>query len=105
MDFSPQIGAEITKKRPCVVVSHPQITLRSSFFIVVPMSSHTQKALPFHLILEPSKINRLSTASKCLPEQIRSLDKTRYVGRLGRLTPEQLKSLEQKIAFVLNQSH
>lgn len=103
IDFNPVRGAEISKIRPAIIVSRDILNKYSPLCIVVPITSNATKILPFHLFIAKSKLNGLKNDSKILPEQIKSLDKSRIVKKLGTLDKKQQSELEQKIMFVLNQ--
>ena len=103
VNFNPVKGAEISKIRPCVVVSHNLLNIHSSLLIAVPLTSNTKKVLPFHIIITKSKSNGLAENSKAIPEQIKSLDTVRCVKKIGTLEKHYLEILEEKIRFVLNQ--
>ena len=102
MDFNPVVGSEISKIRPCLVVSRNEINASSKILIVLPITSNIKKHLPFHVIVKHSRKNGLSVHSKILTDQIKSLDKLRYKKTLGSLEDELLRDIEQKMAFVLN---
>ena len=104
VDFNPIKGAEISKIRPCIVVSRNILNQYSPLLVVIPLTSNVKKKLPFHLLIKKNKQNGLSKTSKALPEQIKSIDKIRFVKKLGKLEPASMKKLDQKIAYVLNQS-
>lgn len=103
VDFNPVRGAEISKIRPCIVVSHDVLNKNSPLCIVIPITSNTDRILPFHVFIIKSKENGLTVNSKAIPEQIKSLDKTRIIKRLGSLEKNYQNELVKKIAFVLNQ--
>ncbi len=103
MDLNPTRGAEIAKARPCIVVSRTSIIRHSKYAIVVPLTSNTERATSYHLVIRASHWNGLAKDSKALVEQIRSLDKIRYVKKVGSLEPLYLQELEKRILFVLNQ--
>ena len=104
IDFNPIRGSEISKIRPCVVVSRNVLNSKSPLLVVVPLTSNVERMLSFHLLIKKTKNNGLSQFSKALPEQIKSVDKIRFVKELGKLEIGLLKKLEQKIAYVLNQT-
>jgi mRNA interferase MazF len=104
MDFNPVRGAEISKIRPCIVVSNDTITTYSPLVVVIPLTSNIKKILSFHLLIKISHKNGLANNSKALTEQIKSLDKSRLVKKLGTLEKNLLSELEKKILFIVNQS-
>ena len=105
MDFNPTKGAEITKIRPCIVLSRLEINQYSRFFVVAPFTTNTKIILAYHLHVLPSPHNGLQHPSKAMLEQIRSLDKTRFIKKLGSLERRYLPPLSRKLQFVLNQNN
>lgn len=82
--LDPAVGSEIQKTRPCVVVSPPEIHNFLRTVIVLPMTTGSRPA-PFRVPVEFDGKNGL-----ILAEQIRTLDKSRLVKRLGAVSPEAL---------------
>jgi mRNA interferase MazF len=76
--LDPTEGSEIRKTRPCVVVSSDRLS-HHDIFIVAPMSSGDAKArFRIEIIFE-------ERAGCVLPDQIRSVGRSRLIRRLGRL--------------------
>ena len=100
--FDPTFGTEAAKTRPCVVVSTDdsnQIvdTLGRGVVTVIPLTSNTRHVYPFQVLIRASRVNGLSVDSKAQAEQIRALDRARFVGRLGLLTDELLASVDDAL--------
>jgi len=76
--LDPTEGSEIRKTRPCVVVS-PNHLSHHDIFIVAPMSSGDAKARFRIEVVFQEKAGRV------LPDQIRSVARSRLIKRLGRL--------------------
>jgi len=105
LDFNPIRGSEISKIRPCIIVSRNIINKYSPLIIVLPTTSNTDKILPYHTLIKPSKKNGLKLKSKVLPEQIKSLDKSRICKKIGQIQPILMKEIEKSLLFVINQSN
>lgn len=69
IDFSPQIGVEIAKRRPALVVSRTIFISRTNFVWVCPISS-TIKKYPTHISLDETT----KTQGEIEVNQIRALD-------------------------------
>ena len=104
INFNPNLGAEIAKIRPGIVISNDYINQYSPYLIVIPLTGNINKILSFHLLINKSKTNGLDKNSKALTEQIKSIDKVRYIRKIGKLEDIYLIDLENKVSFVLNQS-
>jgi mRNA interferase MazF len=77
--LDPIEGREIQKTRPCLVVSPPDIHDFLDIVIVAPMTTGSHPA-PYRLdVVFNEKPNRI------LLEQIRTIDKSRLLRRLGEI--------------------
>jgi mRNA interferase MazF len=76
--LDPTEGSEIRKTRPCVIVSPDRLS-HHDIFIVAPMSSGDAKArFRIEVVFQ-------ERAGRILPDQIRSVARSRLIKRLGRL--------------------
>jgi mRNA interferase MazF len=75
--LDPAVGSEIQKTRPCVVVSPPEMHDYLRTVIVAPMTTGSKPA-PFRIA-----ITFKGKKGLILLDQIRTLDKTRLIKRLG----------------------
>lgn len=76
--LDPTEGSKIRKTRPCVVVSPDRLS-HHDIFIVAPMSSGDAKArFRIEVVFQ-------ERAGRILPDQIRSVARSRLIKRLGRL--------------------
>jgi mRNA interferase MazF len=77
--LDPTRGSEIPKTRPCVVVSPDELNQHLATVIVAPM---TTAGKPF-----PSRIpcRFMGKEARIVLEQLRTVDKSRLVRRLGRI--------------------
>ena len=84
--LDPTEGREIQKTRPCLVVSPLEINEHLDTLIVVPM---TQGSWPARYRIEATLNGK---AGRFLLEQIRAIDKSRLLRKLGTVEPETLAS-------------
>ncbi len=75
--LDPPQGSEIRKTRPCVVISPPEMHDHLRTAIVAPMTTGSHAA-PFRI-----PIQFQGKTGLVLLDQLRTLDKTRLVKRLG----------------------
>ncbi len=80
--LDPTIGSEIRKTRPCVIVSPPEMHDFLRTVIVAPMTTGSRPA-PFRPVIVFGGKRGLIVL-----DQLRTLDKTRLVRRLGKATPK-----------------
>ena len=78
-NLDPVIGSEIRKTRPCVIVSPDEINAHIATVIVAPMIT---KGRPYPTRV-PCRFRRKQ--AQVVLDQIRTVDKSRLVKRLGAL--------------------
>ena len=98
--FYPQVGSEIDKVRPAVVISVDEIgalPLR----IVVPVTAWKQHfaGCPWFVRLSPTKQNGLSKESTANAFQVKSVSEQRFVKRLGVLPEAVVDEIAAAIAL------
>jgi len=98
--FDPQVGAEIQKNRPAVVMTAAGIG-RLPVAIVVPITDwkpHYQN-WPWFVYLAPTRTNGLTKGSGADAFQVKSLSEQRFIRKLGVLTPAQLDEIAAAVAL------
>ncbi len=82
VNLDPTVGSEIQKTRPCVVVSPDEMNRHIRTVIVAPM---TTKGQPY-----PTRVpcRFAGKEGQIVLDQLRTVDKTRLVKRLGEIDPE-----------------
>ncbi len=96
INLDPTIGAEIRKRRPCVVISANVINRWRSTPVVVPLSASSQDAPPVVLAM-PSA----GPDSVAVIDQVRAVDRQRFVSRGGKLSSRDMARLEGALKRVL----
>jgi mRNA interferase MazF len=90
--LDPTKGSEIKKTRPCVIISPDELNHTLSTIIVAPMTT-TIRSYPTRVLLTLDD-------KKGQIDQIRTLDKSRLVKKLGRASkPVQKRILETLISL------
>ena len=79
--LDPTVGHEIKKTRPALVISPDEMNEHLSTIIVAPL---TTKGRPYPTRI-PSRFQ--GRQGQVVLDQIRTIDRTRLVRKLGRLTP------------------
>jgi mRNA interferase MazF len=101
VDFDPTIGAEIRKRRPALVIQNDIDNRHSPITIVAAMTSMISgERYPTEVVLQPPE-GGLARPSAVLLNQIRSVDRKRLVGRLGRLKPETMARVDRALRISL----
>ena len=91
VNLDPTVGSEIRKSRPCVVISPPELNDHLKTVIVAPMTSQGFQA-PFRISLTFQ-----GTTGLVLLDQLRTIDKSRLIKKLGRIQPKTLTTTLQKL--------
>ena len=99
--LDPTVGREISKTRPVLIVSNDQNNRFSATVTILPITSGSlDKIYPFEILL-PAGTGNLPKASKIKADQIRTLDKTRLLMRIGGLGNPGMRLAEKAIAVHL----
>ena len=85
--LDPTVGSEIQKTRPCLILSPDELNAHLRTVIVAPMTTGSRPA-PFRVAIRFQRKQGL-----VLPDQMRTLDKTRLVKRLGKADAATLASV------------
>ena len=93
ISLNPTRGSEIRKTRPCLIISPDEMNDYIRTVIVAPM---TTKGRPY-----PSRVSCAFQGKRgqVVLDQIRTVDKTRLVRRLGTISP----SVQRKVLDVLQE--
>ncbi len=80
VSLNPTVGHEIQKTRPCLIISPNEMNRHISTVIVAPMTTQGR--------LFPTRISCRfkGKQGKIVLDQIRTVDKTRLVKKLGRIS-------------------
>lgn len=92
--LDPTVGSEIRKSRPCVVISPPEMHDYLRTAIVAPMTTGSRPA-PFRV-----PIRFQGKSGLILLDQVRTLDQTRLVKRLGAASSATLATVLQTLQDV-----
>ena len=89
-------GAEIEKRRPCVILSLTGVNAYRKTVVVVPLTTQQRDAPPILISLSSAGAN-----AKAVCDQIVAVDKRRVLTRAGALSPEDMQLLEASVRRVL----
>lgn len=98
-NFNPSFGTELHKKRPSIIISAKEINQYHPRVIVIPVSTKNYSG-PSIVKIVPDG-SGLDKGSFALPSEIRAIDKTRLVEKIGRLSRTKIKDIEEALKLVL----
>ena len=105
-DLEPSRGSEANKTRPVVIVSNHARNRASErsgrgVITVVPLTSNTDRILPFQVRVSAEPWTGLEIASKAQAEQVRSVAVERLVARRGSLDTTTMAGLDEALLLHL----
>ena len=103
VNLDPTIGAEIKKTRPAVIVSDNSVGLLP-LRVIVPVTDWKPHygAAVWLVKLEPNVMNLLTKLSAVDCFQVRSVSQTRFVKKIGEVSEDEMKEIEQALSAVLH---
>jgi mRNA interferase MazF len=93
VSLNPTVGHEIQKTRPCLIISPNEMNQHVSTVIVAPMTTQG-RPLPTRI-----SCRFQGKQGKIVLDQIRTVDKSRLVKRLGSIPP----TIQQTVIAVLQE--
>jgi len=101
--FFPQVGSEISKKRPAIVVNHNSIG-RLPLKVIVPITDWKEqyKNYPWMLKLLPNTLNGITKPSAIDCFQIKNFADGHFVEKVGTVDKQTLETIHETIVKVLD---
>lgn len=100
-DLNPTQGSEQAGTRPVIIFQNDLVSQFSTTTIAIPITTNQRRAaLPICLPIEQGN-GGLSQDSVALCFQMRVLDKTRLIQKIGQLSPEIISQLEDVVLLTL----
>lgn len=88
VNLDPTIGSEIKKTRPCVIISPNEMNRYLRTIVISPMTTASKK---YPTRIEVKHDNKFGWIAL---DQIRTIDRTRVIKSLGRLSTPEIKELK-----------
>lgn len=104
VNFEPQVGTEIMKTRPAIIVSDERAFSHLKVRLVVPIRHFKQEFAGNFIMptLNPTKENKLTKKSVADCFQIKSLDLARFTKKSGEISQQELDEIKEAIALCIN---
>ena len=102
VEFEPQIGSEIQKTRPAIVISIEETKFLPTRTIV-PIRNYkeSQDGRFFYIVIEPNTRNGLSKKSMIDCIQVKSFDVKRFQKKLGKLLEKELEEIVDTVSMTI----
>lgn len=93
-DLNPVIGSEQGGIRPVVIIQNDRGNHFSPTVIVAAITGQVKKELPTHTKIKTTGLPKESTA---LLEQIRTVDKTRLLEKIGEVSVDEMNRITEAL--------
>lgn len=91
VNLDPTIGSEIKKTRPCAVISPDEMNKYLQTIVIAPITSSSK---PYPTRVE---VNQSKTNGWVVLDQIRTIDKTRVINVLEKLSSDNVTKVKEII--------
>ncbi|HEB9286337.1 type II toxin-antitoxin system PemK/MazF family toxin [Campylobacter coli] len=94
-DFEPQVGEEIAKKRPALILSNNLFNSNQKLVFVVPLTTWQDKFYKgiWFLKIDKNATNNLNVDSAINCSQIKSFSKDRLIEKIGEVDEKIMKEV------------
>lgn len=100
-NLDPQFGTEAGKTRPVVVIQSDILNeAEHSSTIICPITTNLQNATILRVRLNPAD-NGINKNSDVLVDQIRTIDNSRFIKKIGQLTQFQIQQLNRNLKILI----
>jgi mRNA interferase MazF len=100
--LDPTVGREIQKPRPAVIIQNDVSNRLTDMTIVAPITSTVRFPLsPVHVLLAADQRTGLPVTSVALLNQIRAIDRTRLIKKLGAIDVDTAERVDEAIKLSL----
>ena len=102
VNLDPVLGAEIRKTRPVVIVNSDAIGILP-IRLIAPITEWKDyfAGNVWHVKLEPNPTNGLTKPSVVDTLQLRGIDTSRFIRKLGEVSPQMIRTIVIAIASVI----
>jgi mRNA interferase MazF len=92
VNLDPTLGSEIQKTRPCAVISPDEMNRYIATVIIAPMTTK-KKGYPTRIVCQFQ-----GKDGQIVLDQIRTIDKTRLVKKLGQISQDEQRVILETLA-------
>lgn len=103
IDLNPTRGSEQKGERPCIILQTNASGDYSSTTIIAPFTTKKlNKIYPYEIVIKPSIKNGLREDSKIKLNQIRVIDKSRLIEKIGNLEENYYEDILNAIKIIFD---
>ena len=101
-DLNPRFGTEPGKVRPVVVVQTDLLNTTHPSAIVCPITTNVQPNVAILRVQLKKGESNVPTDCDIMVDQLRAIDKKRFLRKTGKLTMQNISKLTENIKIVLD---
>jgi mRNA interferase MazF len=102
-NLEPQFGAEIGKTRPVLIIQSNLLNdIPHTSTIVCPITTKLNPNAQFLRVKLAKGVGNIERDSEVVMDQIRSLDRKRFVSRIGDIPVEVIEKVERSLRVVMD---
>ncbi len=102
LDWNPARGSEQARQRPALIIQNDVANGVPSYPVTIVCAiSSKLKGYPSMIRVEPTATNGLTQVSEINSAQIMTVQKDRLLTQLGFLSFDEMKQVEEKLAYML----
>jgi mRNA interferase MazF len=102
IEFEPQVGEEIMKTRPAVVLSISDVShLNTRYVVPIRDFKDFHAGIYYYIPVIPDNKNGLKKKSSVDCNQAKSVSLKRFSGKIGTLKKEEIKELAKTVSFLM----
>jgi mRNA interferase MazF len=99
--LDPTKGSEQAGIRPIIVFQNEAISKYTVTIMAIPLTTNLKRASLPTCVLIPQSGSSVKNDSVALCHQMRVLDKSRLIHKIGEITPEILENIDKCVMFTL----
>ncbi len=100
-DLDPAKGSEQKGQRPVIILQNDFITLHTNTVIIIPITTNLKRSKLKSCVLLDQLSTGLAQDSVALCHQMRVIDKSRLITRIGDLSNKQIDEIEDCLLYTL----